>query len=254
VRLTTVGTGTAAPSRHRVAAGHLVEAGTVRLLLDCGSGVVHRMAALGVDWRAITHVALSHFHNDHTSDLATLLMAFRYGQLPPRSAPCIIVGPPGTGALLERMATVAWDDLLAPGYPLAVDELASGERRDLGDGVTLEARKVPHTEESVAYAVARGGRRLVYTGDTAYDEGLAEWAAGCDLLLAECSLPAAMALPSHLTPEQAGRLARRAGARRLVLTHFYPPVERVDVRAAVAAEFDGPTALAADGWTHEITE
>lgn len=254
MRLTTVGTGTAAPSPTRVASGHLVEAGSVRLLMDCGSGVVHRMAALRLDWTAITHVALTHFHHDHTGDVATLLVAMRHGQLPPRSAPLTVIGPPGTEALLERMATVSWPDLLAPGFPLRVVELASGDRLELGDGVSLDARTVPHTDESVAYAVSRGDCRLVYTGDTAYDEGLADWAAGCELLLTECSLPAAMAIPSHLTPEQAGALARRAGARRLALTHFYPPVERVDVRAIVAAAYDGPVALAADGWSLDLQE
>jgi ribonuclease BN (tRNA processing enzyme) len=147
---------------------------------------------------------------------------------------------------------VAWDKLLAPGYPLELRELAPDERCELGPGVTLEARKVPHTAESVAYAVTDGQLRLVYTGDTGYDEGVAAWAAGCDVLLAECSLPEALAIPSHLTPAQAGRLARLAAARRLVLTHFYPPVERTDVRAAVAAEYAGPVALAADGWTLDL--
>jgi hypothetical protein len=59
LRLTTIGTGPP-PVGDARAAGHLVEAASVRLLLDCGSGVVHRMAALGVDWPAITHVALTH--------------------------------------------------------------------------------------------------------------------------------------------------------------------------------------------------
>lgn len=254
MRLTTVGTGTAAPSPTRVASGHLVAAGGVHLLLDCGSGVVHRMAALRLDWSAITHVALTHFHHDHTGDLTTLLVAMRHGQLPARSAPLTVIGPPGTEALLERMATVTWPDLLEPGFPLRVVELGSGDRLELGDGVALDARKVPHTEESVAYAVERGGCRLVYTGDTGYDEGLADWAAGCDLLLVECSLPASMAIPSHLTPEQVGALAARARPRRLALTHLYPPVERVDVRAIVAAAYDGPVALAADGWTLDLHE
>ena len=252
MRLVTVGTGAAAPSPRRVCAGHLVTARDVRLLMDCGSGVVHRMAALRLDWSAITHVALTHFDTDHVSDLATLLVAFRYGQLPPRSAPCTILGPPGTAALLDRLAGALWDKLLAPGYPLAVREIESGEQVELGEGVTLAAQKVPHTEESVGYAVAADGVRLVYTGDTGYDEGVAAWAAGCDLLLTECSLPDAMSIPSHLTPAQAGRLARLARARRLVLTHFYPPVERIDVRAAVAAEYDGTVDLASDGWTLDL--
>ena len=254
MRLTTVGTGTAAPSAARVNAGALVEAGGVRLLLDCGSGVVHRMAALGVDWGGITHVALTHFHADHVSDLPTLVVAWRYGQLPPRSRPVTIVGPPGTRALLERLAAALWTSLLAPGYAVEVRELEPGAATELGDGVTLSCRKVPHTDESVAYSVEHAGRRIVYTGDTAPDPELGAWAARCDLLLAECSLPAEMAVPGHLTPETAGELAAAARPRLLALTHFYPPVERVDVRAIVGARFDGPVVLAHDGWTTTIDD
>ncbi len=76
--------------------------------------------------------------------------------------------------------------------------------------------------------------RLVYTGDTGPSADLAAWAKGCDLLLAECSLPDGQGVEGHLTPATVGRLAADAAARRLVLTHLYPPAERVDVRAAVA--------------------
>ncbi|MDQ3698604.1 MAG: ribonuclease Z [Gemmatimonadota bacterium] len=255
MRLTTIGTGTAAPNPGRVSAGHLVEAAEVRLLLDCGSGVVHRMASLNVDWRAITHVALTHFDADHTSDLATLCIAWRYGQLPPRSAPVEIIGPQGLQTLVERVAELFWPRLLDDaGYQLTIRELAPGEGLDLPGGVRLDTRKVPHTAESIAYSITDGGRRIVYTGDTAFDAGLGEWARGCDVMLCECSLPAEMSVESHLTPEGCAALARIASPKHLALTHFYPPVERVDVRAIVAVEFGGPVTLAADGWNIEIEE
>ena len=46
-----------------------------------------------------------------------------------------------------------------------------------------------------------------------------------------------MALPLHLTPRQAGALAAIARPRTLVLTHFYPPVEAVDIVAEVAEQY-----------------
>ena len=255
MRLTTIGTGTAAPSAARVNAGHLVEAAGVRLLLDCGSGVTHRMAGLGIDWAGITHVALTHFHPDHVSDVATLVQAWRYGMLPPRSTPMEIIGPPGTDGMMDRMAAALAPSLRAPGtFEVRVREIAFDGTVELGDGVTLAARKVPHTEESVAYSVAHGTRRLVYTGDTGEDAGLGEWAAGCGVLLAECSLPAQMAIDTHLTPERCGALAAAAAPRLLALTHFFPPVERVDVRTAVAELFGGPAVLAFDGWSTEIED
>ena len=65
MRLTTIGSGTAAPHPRRAQSGALIEVGTVRLLVDCGSAVVTRMAELGIRWQDITHVANTHFHADH---------------------------------------------------------------------------------------------------------------------------------------------------------------------------------------------
>lgn len=253
MRLTTIGSGTVAPHPRRVCAAHLIESGTVRLLLDCGHGALHRMAALGVAWQEITHVALTHYHPDHIGDLPLLLLAWRYGTLPPRSAPATLIGPPGTTDLLDRLAGAYGEWIRVPEYPLSVVDLSPDSAVSLED-VTLSARKVPHTDESVAYSVEAGGRRVVYTGDTAFDPDLASWARGCDVLLAECSLPREMALPTHLTPEECGELGRLAEPARLVLTHFYPPVEQVDIAGIVGETFAGDLVLAEDGWSMNIED
>jgi len=253
MRLTTLGTGTASPST-RVNAGHLVEAGAVTLLMDCGSGVVHRMGELGANWLGITHLAFTHFHPDHTLDLTTLMFAWRYGALPPRSEALTILGPVGTAQLIEQFAAIYGDKVKDPGFPVTVSELAPGERADLGDGVTIEAHKVPHTAESVAYSVERGSARLVFTGDTAFDTVVAEWARGCDVLLAECSLPEQLAVPTHLTPAQVGVMAEVAEPGRLVLTHFYPPVLDEDIAEIIALRYSGEVVIAFDGWSTDIEE
>lgn len=251
-RVTLLGSGTVALNGERSCSGYLYEAGDVKLLLDCGSGVTRRLAELGLPWAAITHVALTHFHIDHHGDLPTLIFAWKYGQLPPRSQPLTIYGPAGTRALLERLNAAYGDWLLAPGFPLEVHEIAPGEVVSLPERVRLAAQKVPHTAESVAYSIEHGGRRVVYTGDTGPDDALADWARGCDLLVCECSLPESMAIKEHLTPEQCAQLAARAEPRHVVLTHFYPPVERVDIRAAMAARYTGPVTLGRDGWRIEL--
>ena len=252
MRLTTIGTGTTTPHPARVCSSQLVEAGNVKLLLDCGFGAVHRMATLRLDWQSITHIALSHFHADHIGDLPLLVMAWRWGQLPPRSEPVTLYGPPGLGVFMEKLAAAYGPWLLNPGFPFTVRELAPDEVVRLGDVLRLTHHPVPHTVESVAYCIDEDGRRLVYTGDTSFDGAIAEWAADCDLLLTECSLPDAMAVKEHLTPAQAGALASLVKAKRLVLTHFYPPVEAVDIAAEVSAHYAGPLVRATDGWTIDL--
>ncbi|MGH7607842.1 MAG: MBL fold metallo-hydrolase [Gemmatimonadales bacterium] len=128
-------------------------------------------------------------------------------------------------------------------------------RRARRGAVSAERRRQPRDVPGAAHdgergAVARRARRgLVYTGDTGPSSELARWASGCDLLLAECSLPEAMAMDIHLTPERAGDMAREAAAKRLVLTHFYPPVETSDPTPATLAgtRFPGPVVAARDG-------
>jgi ribonuclease BN (tRNA processing enzyme) len=237
-----------------VNAGHLVESGEVRLLMDCGSGVVHRLATLGADWFGITHVALTHFDPDHTLDLVTLIYAWRYGALPWRTAPVELIGPTGTERLLTALAELYGRSVRAPGFPLTVREISPGEHLSLSPHVTLEAFKVPHTGESVAYSVRSRNRRIVYTGDTGASAPLGEWARGCDILLAECSLTEALAIPSHLTPERCAVLAESAAPGLLALTHFYPVFEHVDIRAVIAERYGGPIVLAEDGWNTEIED
>lgn len=258
MRFTALGTGTVSLSPARSCAGYLLETDSVRLLLDCGSGVTRRLAEHGSDWQRITHVAITHFHIDHHGDLPTLIFAWKYGFLPARTEPVEIIGPVGTAALFERLAAAYGEWVRAPGFPLTIREITPTDTLELlggvEGGVRLRCYPVPHTPESVAYSMERGRRRIVYTGDTGPSQGLAAWAHGCDLLVAECSLPTGMQIPEHLTPEQCGELAAAAAPAHLALTHFYPPVEHVNIRALVAARYAGPVTLARDGWHFDLED
>ncbi|HEY9225033.1 MAG TPA: MBL fold metallo-hydrolase [Gemmatimonadaceae bacterium] len=254
MRFTTLGTGTISLTPTRSCAGYLLETPGARVLIDCGSGITRRLAELGLEWQTITHVVLSHFHIDHHGDLPTLVFAWRHGFLPPRSAPVEIIGPVGTAALLERLAAAYGAWLTSPGFPLTIREITPADVVELPGGVKLSAHPVPHTPESVAYSFERAGRRIVYTGDTGPSDALAVWAYGCDFLVCECSLPREMGIPEHLTPEQCGELAAAAAPKHLALTHFYPPVEGVDIRGIVGARYAGPVTLAVDGWHFETED
>jgi ribonuclease BN (tRNA processing enzyme) len=243
--LVTVGTGTVAPSATRGSPAHWVERDGLRLLLDCGPGTVHRLARFGLAWDQVTHVALSHFHPDHFGDLPALLFALRHATT--RVEPVVVLGPPGTVQLVRRLADGFGAWMLDPGYPIGVLDVQEGEPFPLGPEVTLDMHRTPHTPESVALAVQGPEGRVVYTGDTGPSDELGRWAERADVLLAECSLPDDRAIAGHLTPASAARLARLAGPKQLVLTHFYPQVDQVDIRAVVAREYSGPVTLAGDG-------
>ena len=229
MNLTCIGTGTAAPEPNRVCSGFLLETHGLRMLLDCGAGVVHNMARTRVDWRTLTHLVITHFHNDHIGDVPMLFFAWKYGMLPGRSEPLTLIGPRGTKQLLRRMARVFGSHLKEPGFPLDIVEMGSGDEGRLNDVANLLACKTPHTAESLAYRIDVAGQSFCYTGDTGMSSDVAKFAQGVDALLIECSLPDELAMDTHLTPARVAEMARIALPKRLLLTHLYPQLVRREV-------------------------
>ena len=87
------------------------------------------------------------------------------------------------------------------------------------------------------------GSTIVYSSDTEPCEVLARLAQGADILIHESTGDYA----GHSTPAQAGVMARRCEAGKLVLIHFTAPESELGgLRRAAEAEFDGPVELAED--------
>ena len=253
MNLTVIGCGMAVPDAERVCSGYHLATHGVALLFDCGPGVVHRMATLGVAWQEITHLCITHFHNDHTGDVAALFFAWKWGMLPARSAPLTVIGPRGMQRKLAQLAAAFGDHVSATPFPLHVDEMEPGERRLLGDVVQVGATKTPHTAESLAYRVDAPGASFGYTGDTADSADVGAFMQGVHTLVMECSLPDDMPNPVHLTPTTAARMANLAQPKRLVLTHAYPQLARDTLPEVMrTVGWQGATLIARDGMELEV--
>jgi len=91
-----------------------------------------------------------------------------------------------------------------------------------GQAITLDDGRV--IEPAVLVGERRRGRRIVITGDTRPCENTIAAAQDADLLIHEATFAddeAARALETgHSTAREAAEVARKAGARRLVLTHI----------------------------------
>jgi ribonuclease BN (tRNA processing enzyme) len=249
VRLTVVGSGTAAPEPDRVCAAFFIEAADVRVLVDCGPGATHHLARFRLPWQRLDHVVISHFHNDHIGDVPMLLFALMWGTDERRTAPLNVWGPAGLRDRLAAMARAFGDHVRDPGFPVHVHEVQPGDRAELDGGLAFTSIHTPHTEESLAYRFDdASGASLGYTGDTGPSEDVARFLAGVDLLLAECSVPDPEAMEMHLHPTALAAMARTASPGRLVVTHVYPRLDRQDVLALVrAAGWTGPLVRATDG-------
>ena len=220
VTIQVLGSGDAFGSGGRLQTCFLVHADKVRFLIDCGATALVAMRRYGVAPDTIDIVFLSHLHGDHFGGLPFLLLDAQF--VSRRKRPLAIAGPPGT-----RARVLAALEVLFPGssstcwrFPLRFAELAPLTQQDF-DGVSVTAHPVEHPSGAPSYALQLvcGGRRLAYSGDTAWTERLIEVARGSDLLIVECY--AYEPKPTyHLDFATLSRRRAELGARRILLTHM----------------------------------
>ena len=246
VELIVIGSGTGVPSLRRGSPALAVRAAGRVLLLDLGAGTLRSMLRQGLNFNQIDILALSHHHPDHVGDLVPFLFATRYALGYTRRQPFWLLAARGFAGFLERLKSAFGDWLEPPAGLLQLRELSpDGPDEAAWEGLRIKSAPTNHIDGSLAFRLEAGSRSLVYSGDTDESDSLVALAQGADLLVLEAA--SSIKIPGHLTPTEAGRLAARAGVRRLLLTHFYPPCDEVDVAALAAREFSGEILRAEDG-------
>lgn len=240
MQLTVLGSAASYPDAGRACAGHLVEAGSTSILLDCGNGVLSNLGRV-LDPTSLSAVFVSHAHIDHFADVYALEAALRYapaGPLPP--LPLYL--PAGVFELMSGALTGHGARELAGAFE--VHELVAGEPVRIG-GLTVTPRPVDHVGLTFAFVVDHGAVRLCYTADTRLGDAVLEAAQGASVLLADATLPQAFAgRAPHMTPAEAASLAGECGAHTVVLTHLWPTVDRRVAFADATAVFSGHVIVA----------
>lgn len=245
MELTVLGSGTCIPTVDRGPSGLALAFGSHLILFDGGGGSLRPMPRLGLDFRKIGFHCITHFHPDHAIDLIPLLFALNYTVDFRRSEPLRLVGPVGLRDFYEKMREIFGHWIEAHTYPLTFHE--AGESRIDFQDFSVETLPMAHADRSIGFRVEANGRSLVYSGDTDYCPNIVRLGKESDLLILECSFPEERKKEGHLTPRLAGRIAREARAKRLLLTHFYPVFQSHDVRRECGAEYSGDILLATDG-------
>lgn len=207
----------------------LIETKDYDIILDAGNGIAK--ADRIITQQKPVYLFLSHLHIDHIAGLHTLCK-FRLKK------GLAVFTQAGTKEALERFVnepyTVPFGILL---YPCDVRELSPGTH-DLPFRVTC--LPLVHPVPCFGYRLEVDDRVIAYCTDTGICDNAVTLGRDADLLITECGLKPGVRYPDwpHLNPEDATEIARRAGAKRLVLTHFGAEIYRtLAERSAVETEY-----------------
>jgi ribonuclease BN (tRNA processing enzyme) len=247
-RLILLGTGGGPrPRKVSSASAQVIVAGDAAYVGDCGNGVARQLVFADVPLFTLRHVFVTHHHSDHNADYGNLIWLAWTAGLRTRVDSW---GPPP----LEQMTRLFFeinaydidtriaDEGRVPLVPLVhAHEISQGGLVMQDENVTVTAALVHHPPvvPSFGYRFDAPDRSIVISGDTAPSDNLIALAQGADVLVHEAlyvpgvdrliaRVPNAAALKQsimshHTTAEDAGRVAKEAGVKMLVLSHLVPP-------------------------------
>lgn len=269
IEVTLLGTGSPIPDPERAGPSTLARAGDQTFLIDCGRGVLQRLAAAGSGANQLSALLLTHLHSDHITDLGDVIITRWVSTFTPEAPPLPIIGPPGTADVVDATLRAFGPDI---GYRIAhhadltgpprvdVHEYTDGVVWDHGD-VHIRVAPTDHrpVTPTIAFRIEHGGASVVAAGDTVPCPGLDALAAGAGALVHTVIRKDLIdLLPQqrirdicdyHSSVQEAAATATRAGVGILILTHYVPGIAagtEDDWRALAASVFDRQIELGDD--------
>jgi ribonuclease BN (tRNA processing enzyme) len=207
-RVITLGTRSGpAPDLNRAQSSNVLITNGVAYVIDAGDGVSRRLIRLGMNFRDIGNIFVTHPHSDHTAGLGALMM-WVYDRGDPTKV-VGIYGPPGTAASVQgllQFVTVNAEIRISDGTA-SIPAIKRFSSKDTDEGLVFQDANVKVTAventhfhfppgspgygkyRSYAYRFDTADRSVVFTGDTGPSDAIAQLAKGADLLISEVTNP-----------------------------------------------------------------
>ncbi|MHB8841135.1 MAG: MBL fold metallo-hydrolase [Candidatus Aquicultor sp.] len=238
MELITLGTSAAYPTAERACSGYLIRENGTSILMDMGSSVVRNLMRW-MDPAQLSGIIISHLHQDHFIDIYPLYyyLVFHRGE----GFPIDVYAPEGARDFVLQ---------LMPGSEKGLDSVYHFKALSDKGGFQIGAiacQSIAVKHSMPAFGMRLSGRRTVaFSSDTDFDEVLYDIARDSDVFICEATKQEDYKDVMHLTAAQAGMIAKKAGAKKLMLTHIWPDFDPVRQQEMAAHEYDGPIIIAED--------
>lgn len=191
-------------NQKRSTGGFLLRTNDSQIHVDPGSGAILRMKMMGINPRRTNIVCVSHNHTDHAGDIKAVSESINNGVLiAPKKTCKVLLGQRQRGHYKEVHG-------IAPGDKLGVN------------GLEITGTRARHNARAVGFIFESGNKRIGYTGDTAYFNGLSHQFESCHALIINVLRPDNYRLRNHLCTEQVINFLNKMEKKPelTILTHF----------------------------------
>ncbi|MCM3709493.1 MBL fold metallo-hydrolase [Sporosarcina luteola] len=232
------------PKANEATSSFLIEHDGFHCLVDCGSGVLSSLQNY-VPLEKLDAVVLSHYHADHIADIGSLQYSRLINYYLGKPSPALPIY--GHDRDDENFVKLSYKEQT---IGVAIQETNIVH---IGPFEVTFCETV-HPVYCLAMKFTVDGRSVTLTADTEWHDKLVDFACGTDLLISEANLYEEHLgkAPGHMAGSEAGKLAKLAGAKRLVLTHLPLHGDLTEISDAAKEVFEGDVELAVVGKAYEI--
>ncbi len=215
MKVTILGNNGPFPSAGGACSGYLITDGDKNILIDCGNGVLANLQKF-IRIEELDAIILTHLHSDHTSDMMVLRYAVQIKMN--RGAeirPIEVYAPNQPQEEYNRIDIKGVFNLKPINHELVLY---------FGD-MKLEFKEMVHPVTSYAVSIVSNGKKFVFSGDTSWNDNIIKFSKGADIVMLDAGLLSKDKKSDnvpHLTARECGIVAKKADAKRLLLTHFWP--------------------------------
>lgn len=246
MELIILGSGTCAPSVRRAGPSACLISDGHKFLIDSASGTLRQLAKISIRPSDIDFLIYTHLHVDHTGEFAPFIFASKYAPDAVADYKVTILAAEGFQNFWQGL-TSAWGEWVTMPKADLIEMPTAFPSSIQAPPFIIKTAPVNHIPSSLAFRIENSeGKAIVFSGDTDVSDSLISLAKGADILVIECSFPEGKKKAGHLTPGEAGLMAREAGVKQVVLTHFYPECDEVDIAGPCRKIYKGPVHVAED--------
>lgn len=263
--LTTLGTASAKPIVDKYSSAHVFNIRGRQFLVDCGEGTQVQLLRNHISLMKIDNILISHLHGDHIFGIFGVLSTMGlFG----RTAPLHIYAPRDFSSIANFFRGHFGEGIK---YEIVHHVLSCKEPEKICDTRTVDVYAFPlnHGIETFGFIFRekwpadwqtglpqRNGRSAAYCSDTAPFPQEAEWLQGVDMIYHEATYTEEFREVAnarfHSTALQAAELARKVGAKQLILGHFSSRYKDLDVILNEAREAFPQAVLAEENARFQI--
>lgn len=244
-KITILGSGSFVSSPKRYGPSFLLEIGNTKILVDTGSGCQIRLNELGILIKDIDYIFLTHFHPDHSCDLASIyvrqsMCAIKEPELDNKNT---IFGPKGINNFIETVLKVSelGDFIDLPGP--AVKEIKDYSNNNF----SVKAYATEHISSStLAYRFKIDDKIIVFSGDTTLCPGIINACQNADLVFIDSSKNEGENTEAHLSTTQVATVCNEANVKKVVLCHILGYNQDRNMVSEVKKTYDGEAVLSED--------